>query len=871
MPLPAGTRLGVYEIISLIGAGGMGEVYRAHDTKLARDVAVKILPELFSADPDRLARFEREARTLAALNHPNIAHIHGLEQQGHLHALVMELVGGEDLAQRLTRGALPLAEALPIARQIAVALEAAHEHGIIHRDLKPANIKVTDDGEVKVLDFGLAKALSPDGAGSADGMNSPTLTARATQMGLILGTAAYMAPEQARGKTVDRRADIWSFGVLLAELLTGERAFKGDDVTEVLAKVIEREPDLSRLPPAAPQSLRRLLARCIAKDPKQRLRDIGEARIAIDDVQRELAQGPTSSGALAAPAAAPIATAPARWRALPWAIAVALLAALVVVLARDRQSPDVAAATVRRMQIALPQGVELYTAVGAAVSLSPDGSSLAFVGVRNGVRQVFLRRFEAFEIVPVKGTESAVSCVFSLDGKELLVGTSDTSLRRIRLGDASSRSSRRRTAGPRRLARQRARRVHEGWATVDVGSHAGSPLEQLTPPTRVPPLWNPSRCRAWHRRDAVRGLEPGVARKRANRRAVVRQQSSHDGRRARLGPVLTASGHLLFVRDGALLAAPFDHRTLKITGDASPVLREVSVVRNRGVSAIFTVSNTGTLVYAGTTASESEIVSVSRTGQERSSSGCLEWPPNPRLSPDGGQLMFEEIGGGLWLYNIERRTLSRLTDGSTLAAFPLFTRNGRSVVFRSPGGLFSQPVDGTSKPVQIAGTAASEFPSGFSLDGSELIYTKIAATTAGDIQAIPLAGGTPRTLLSTAAYEGGAQLSPDGKWLAYVSNELGASEVFVQPYPAMDHRLQVSSSGGLHPVWNPKGGEVFYRSGNAMMSVRLTMTPAGPVLSPPATLFRAAMPSAAASRYRTTRCQTTGTASSSSKNNPGRT
>src|SRR5262245_30987512 len=439
MELPAGTRLGVYEIVGLIGAGGMGEVYRAHDTRLGRDVAIKILPELFAADPERLARFEREARTLAALNHPNIAHIHGLEQQGRIHALIMELVDGQDLAERLMHGALPLVDALPIARQIADALEAAHDHGIIHRDLKPANIKVKDDGTVRVLDFGLAKALAPDGTSSADGMNSPTLTARATQMGFILGTAAYMAPEQARGKVVDRRADIWSFGVVVTELLTGERAFKGEDVSEVLARVIERDPDLSRLPPAVPPSLRKLLVRCLVKDPKQRLRDIGEARIAIDEAQRELTQASSVSTAVAIPVAAsmaPAAAATPTWRrGLPWAIAAALLIALVIQVARNPAPQVIASESVRRLQIALPQGVELYTAVGAAVSLSPDGSSLALVGVRDGVRQAFLRRFDAFDVEPVKGTESAVSCVFSLDGKELLVGLSDTSLRRIRLGD----------------------------------------------------------------------------------------------------------------------------------------------------------------------------------------------------------------------------------------------------------------------------------------------------------------------------------------------------------------------------------------------------------------------------------------------------
>jgi len=838
MPLAIGTRLGVHEIVSLIGSGGMGEVYRATDTRLGRAVAIKILPELFARDPDRLARFEREARTLAALNHPNIAHIHGLEQQDTLHGLVMELVEGEDLAERLARGAVPLAEALPIARQIADALEAAHEAGIIHRDLKPANIKVKDDGTVKVLDFGLAKAVAPDGGGPASAMNSPTLTARATQMGLILGTAAYMPPEQARGKAVDRRADVWSFGVVLVELLTGERAFKGDDVTEVLAKVIERDPDLSRLPPAMPASLRKLLARCLAKDPKQRLRDIGEARIAIDEAQRELAHGPASSGAVTGPPAVPDVAAPAWRRALPWATAAALLVALVFVVTRGRPAAA-AARTVHRMQIALPQGVELYTAVGAAVSLAPDGSSLALVGVRDGVRQVFLRHFDSFDVVPVKGTESAVSCVYSLDGKELLVGTSDTSLRRVRLGDGLVELVTPTTSEYYGgwLANGRVVFTREGRLWMS-GETPGAAPTQLTQPVAgssavesqpVPVPGTDAILFVSAKPEAPESARIDALSLGTMARTIVAERAS--------GPVLTASGHLLFVRDSALLSVPFDARSLRIAGDATPVLREVSVVRNRGVSAILTVSNNGTLVYAGTAAAESELVSVSRSGQEQLVLRVDRVAANPRLSPDGRKLMFEEMGGGLWLYDIERRTLSRLTDGSTLAAFPLFTRDGRTVVFRSPGGLFSQPVDGSLKPAQIGGTEASEFPTGFSTDGSELFYTKIAATTAGDIRAIALSGGTPRTVLSTPAYEGGAQLSPDGKWLVYVSNELGGSEVFLQPYPEMHRRLQVSSSGGLHPVWNPNGGEIFYRSGTRMMSVRMTMTPGGPSLSPPAMLF----------------------------------
>ena len=843
MELSTGTRLGIYEITGLIGAGGMGEVYRARDTKLGRDVAIKILPELFASDSERLARFEREARTLASLNHTNIAQIYGIEEFGShgRSALVMELVEGEDLAARLQRGAVPLSEVLPLARQLADALETAHEQNIIHRDLKPANVKVRPDGTVKVLDFGLAKAMDPAGSMPGGATNSPTLTARATQLGLILGTAAYMSPEQARGKIVDRRADIWAFGVVLAELLSGQRTFGGDDVTEVLAKVIEREPDLSQLPAATPPSLKRLITRCLVKDPKQRLRDMGEARLAIEDAQREMTQGTTSlSTSQSAPAASVAAPASSSWmRVLPWVIAASLLVALVWSMSQTGTSPSALPAGVIRVQIALPSDVELYTAVGAAVSLSPDGQTLAFVGVRDGVRQLFLRRIDAFDVTPVKGSESAVSCVFSLDGKEVLVGTSDTSLRRIRLTDGLVEVITPMTSEyyggflhDGRIVFTRDGRL---WVS---GSTPGSTAVQLTKTqpgataTESQPVGVPGANAILF--VSSRADAPDIARIEAlnladmSTKTVVERASS---------PILTSSGHLLFVRDAAVLATTFNANTLTAGPDASPVLRDVQVVRNRGVGSIMTTSSSGTLVYAGSTSSETEIVSVSRSGGEQLMLKVPRKAANPRLSPDGTRLLFEETGGGLWLYDLTRKTLSRLTDGSTLASFPLFTRDSREVVFRSPLALYRQPIDGSGRPVAIPGTGPSEFPSGFSLDGSEVIYQKLEAKSASDLLIIPFNGGKARTLLSTAAYEGGAQLSPDGQWLVYVSNELGGSEVFLQPYPAMNHRYQVSSGDGRQPVWNPQGGEILYRSANRMMSVRLTMTPSGPQLTSPVPLF----------------------------------
>jgi Tol biopolymer transport system component len=830
MSLQPGARLGPYEIVSLIGEGGMGQVFRARDTKLAREVAIKILPPLFAEDPERLARFEREARTLAALNHPNIAHIHGMESDERVHALVMELVDGEDLSARIARGPIPVGEAIAAAQQIADALEAAHEHGIVHRDLKPANIKIRDDAVVKLLDFGLAKAWTHETAGG-DPANSPTLTARATQLGTILGTAAYMAPEQARGKNVDRRADIWAFGVVLFEMLTASRAFPGDDVTDVLAKVIEREPDLSRLPASTPPTLRRLIARCLIKDPKLRLRDIGEARLALVDAQQELAAG-------VPPARAQVerAVTVSLWRrALPWVAALGIVTVLALAF---RPRPAASAGPLMRLQISLPPGVEVYSAVGAALTISPDGSLLAFAGVRQGVRQVFLRRLDSYEITPVRGTETAVSCVFSPDGRELLVGMSDTSLRRVRLSDGLVQvvTSSTSVYFGGWLSNDRAVFSKDGRLWMTDGTPGAMPVQlteaqadptsidvQSVPvPGREALLFTSGRPEAADQARIESLSLPDRVRKTVIERAT--------------NPLVTA-GRLLFLRNRVVFSAPFDAATLTITGDPVPVLRDVSIVQNRGISPILSVSDTGILVYSSTSSVQSEIVSVSRQGAERTLL-TLDMPIiNPRIAGAGRWLILEQLGSGLWVQDLERGALSRLTEAVEAAGFPILAPDGQRAVYRTLPGMSTVRVDGGGKAAAIEGSGDSEFPSAITPDGKDLLYTKITPTTAGDLYVLPLAGGKPRVLLSTPAYEGGAEVSPDGRWIVYVSNERGTSEIYLQPYPAMDRRIQVSTSGGIHPRWNPTGGEIFYRTGERVMSVRITTTAAGPSLSEPVPLF----------------------------------
>ncbi|HXV61703.1 MAG TPA: protein kinase, partial [Vicinamibacteria bacterium] len=413
MPLTPGMKIGAYEIRGTIGAGGMGEVYRARDTKLDRDVAVKTLPESFASDPERVSRFEREAKVLATLNHPHIAQVYAVEETLNGSVIVMELVEGDDLSTRLSRGVLPAAEALALARQIAEALEAAHERGIVHRDLKPANVKVTPEGNIKILDFGLAKNVETTASGSGSISESPTLAARGTALGVILGTAAYMAPEQARGKPVDRRADIWAFGAVLYEMLTGRRPFEGDDVTEVLARVIEREPDLDGIPKETPVAIRHLVARCLTKDPRQRLRDIGEARVTLDDVISGRHDDEAAPG-VAAPGPS------TGSRLLPWSLVAVLAVLSLYLLARPVPTTATRDATLS-VSLNLPPNVEFYS----SHSLSSDGSVASFIGVREGVRQIYIRHLDSFEMTAVPGSESATVATVSPDGSRVAFVNND--------------------------------------------------------------------------------------------------------------------------------------------------------------------------------------------------------------------------------------------------------------------------------------------------------------------------------------------------------------------------------------------------------------------------------------------------------------
>jgi eukaryotic-like serine/threonine-protein kinase len=840
--LATGTKLGPYEIQSLLGAGGMGEVYRARDTKLGRDVALKVLPEAFAKDADRMARFKREAQVLASLNHPNIATIYGLEESGGARALVMELVEGPTLAERLKSGAIPLEGALPIAKQVADALEAAHERGIIHRDLKPANIKVTPEGAVKVLDFGLAKALdvavmssSPTATPPQD---SPTLSMAATQAGVILGTAAYMSPEQARGKGADRRADIWAFGCVLFEILTGVRAFEGETVSDTLAAVLKSEADWSALPAEAPPRIRDLVRRCLNKDPRQRLQAIGDARIAIEE---------TLSGTDTRPPLSPLLTEEGKrearggdpWRrAIPWSLAALAVLSLGVALWSLMRAPRPPTRPVARLVVALPPTEQLALGPHPAIALSPDGSRLVYVARHGGGTHLYTRPIARFEAALMPGTEGAESPFFSPDGQS--VGFfADGKLKRVSVSGGA----------PLTLCSAPTNRGGS-WAPDDtiifapaitlglfeVPAAGGTP-KPLTVPDRkkgeyghrwpqILPGGKAVLFTIWtgayfdEARIGVLSLETG------ERRVLI-----EGGTYARYIP----SGHMVYARAGGLLAVPFDLKRLEVTGPSVSILEGVSMNPTFG-GAEFSSSSDGSLVYVpgGSSAVERTLLWVDRKGEARP----LPAPPraylSPRLSPDGQRLAvsIEGTNAGLWLYDLARGTLTRLTETAGAIPFPIWTPDGKRVTFLSALGgalnLYWMPADGSGAAERLTTSENTQWPGSWSPNGLVLAFSESDPTTGSDIWVLRLAddpstplgaGRKAQPFLQTPSNESGGIFSPDGRWLAYVSDESGRQEVYLRPFPGPGGRLQISTEGGIEPVWARNGRELFYRNGDKMMVV----------------------------------------------------
>jgi len=834
----------------------MGQVWRARDTRLKRDVAIKVLPASLTNDPDRLARFSREAQVLASLNHPNIAAIHHVEETSDGPALVMELIEGETLEDRITRGPIPLDEALPFAKQIAEALEVAHEQGVIHRDLKPANIKIGPDGSVKVLDFGLAKLAEPSSAtapGPSPLSMSPTITSPAmmTGVGVLLGTAAYMAPEQAKGRPADKRSDIWAFGCVLFEMLTAQRAFAGEDVSDTLANVLKTEPDWSALPELMPTPITRLLRRSLEKDRQRRLDSAADARLEIDD-------------ALTAPAigegvarAAVVLVTPYWRRVLPWAGASALGVglALVLLLWWAPWRPLPAAAAPLRLEATLGADASLVITAGNqdapegnAAVVSPDGLQLAFVAQPHGggAPRLYVRRLDQLTATPLVGTEGAVGPFFSPDGQWIGFFGGGT-LKKIAVTGGA----------PVTLADATAARGGS-WAedgTIVFGTNSGNrglrrvsavggTAERLTTPApaveathRWPQVLPGGRAvlytvsavpadytNAWL---AVMPLPAGTPH-------VVQRGASY-GR-------YLPSGHLTWVHDGTLFAAPFDLYTLAVTGPAVPVVPGVVSSTTSGGAQV-EVSHTGTLEYVpgGENSSAAPLDWLTRDGKTTALRAIPANWSGVRIAPDGHRLAFalaDASNFDVWTYDAARDALTRLTFDPGLDSNPVWTPDGQRLVYSAVNGgtaqnLYWQRADGGGDATRLTTSTYVQSPGSWHPSGRFLAFEEIRPQTGSNLLILPVEGdeasgwkaGTPTVFLNAPFNERQPRFSPDGRWLAYESNESGDTEIYVRPFPGPGGKWQISTGGGSSAVWSRARRELLYLApGGEIMLVPYSAT-----------------------------------------------
>ena len=823
MRLPEGSRLGHYEIAAIIGVGGMGEVYRALDTKLRRDVALKVLPASVAHDADRMSRFEREARVLASLSHPNIASIFGIEESGDTRALVMELVEGPTLAERLQHSPLPIEEAIDVAKQIAEAIEYAHDQGVIHRDLKPANVKITPQGAVKVLDFGLAKAITGDlTAASGSPLHSPTLsptlTMRATQAGMILGTAAYMAPEQAKGKTVDRRADIWAFGVVLFEMLTGQALFQGDTAAEIMASALKEEPKLEKLPAATPPALRRLIERCLNKDPKQRLQSIGEARIILSGPMQAESASQTTPAQAAAPSRSPLGYA-------AWAVAGVLLAALAALaFVHFRETPPTQQSL--RFQIPPPGSTQ-----AEYFRLSPDGRMLAFVASAGGPSQVWVRSMDALESRALAGTDNATYPFWSPDGAYLGF-FADGKLKKIAVA-----------GGPAQTLCDAAAGRGGAWNRDGVIVFSPGPTSTLfrvsaaggipVPITKLVvtgtggghrfPSFLPDGVHYLFNSGSDKAEASGLFVGSLDGAEPIRLLA--DGTNGMYAPAARgAGGYLVFRREDTLMAQPFDPKALKTLGDMFPVAERVPISVNTGFGA-FSVAENATLAYrSGGDSLVRELVWMDRTGKRLNVVGKPGEKIQVTLSPDE-KTVAVSVGApngaqsDIWLQDLPRDVITRFTFRPGLNFSPIWSPDGSTLAYSVESSslyyseIFRKSTAGSGQEESLLRTGVNGFPDDWSPDGKWIIYQQLGQKTGIDLWLLPLNGDRkPIPYLQTSFDEQGAQFSPDGKWMTYDSNESGQRQVYIQAVPPNGSKWQISTSGGENAVWRRDGKELYYVS-----------------------------------------------------------
>ena len=823
-PVLIGRRVGAYQIDARIGSGGMGEVYRARDTRLGRDVAIKVLPSIFAADPDRLARFEREARMLAALNHSHIATIHGVEELDGVRGLILELVEGPTLAQRIAQGPLPLNEALAVAQQVAHALEAAHDKGIIHRDLKPANIKFTRSGDVKVLDFGLAKAFATDESG-ANVSHAPTVTA--TELtGVIVGTPAYMSPEQARGQAIDKRTDIWAFGCVLYEMLTGRVAFRGNTISDTIAAILEREPVWDALPEPSPPALSRLLRRCLEKDPRRRLRDAGDVRIELEDASINLTSADRVSrepGLVTR-------------REAIGAVVGALVGATAAGAVAIRRSGASIPRPLTRFVLQIPEGT--FTAsFNTRVAISADGAYLACNAGPMG--RMLVRALRELELKPVEGTRAGIP-FFSPDGRWLGFSPTDGSnqLRKVALSGGAPVSI---CATDSFMGATWADNdviyfvpeLPSGVMSVPAGG--GQPKEIVSIDFGKGERQHKSPCAlpggiavlfvtatsdiSTYDQAHIMGFSLSTGQKR-----LLVEGGTH--------PRYSPSGHLVYAHDGKLFAIRFDPQRLQTTGEPFPVLDGVLMSRNTGV-ANYDVSASGDLVYIPgiCDGGARTLVWVDRNGRPEPVGLPAGSYLHPRLSPDDRRLAIEIEGSShdLHVYDIARGVLTNITtDG--VSHWPVWSPDGMQLGYRSGPmsrfTLWQVPADRSRPPAQVPAAGRSQSAESWSPDGRVIAYTAASLGAPPSIMVAHVDGSREaETIAGGKAAQGSSKFSPDGRWLAYCSVESGRPEVYVQAFPGPGPKIQVSNAGGTDPVWKRNGGELYYRNGDSMMAVGVTTAP----------------------------------------------
>jgi serine/threonine protein kinase/Tol biopolymer transport system component len=843
MPLQNGTFLGSYEIQASIGAGGMGEVYRARDAKLGRDVAIKILPQDFAQDPERLVRFEREAHLLASLNHPNIGAIYDLSESNGAKFFVLELVPGDTLADLIARGPVPVEEALALCRQIAEALEAAHDKGIVHRDLKPANIKITPDGKVKVLDFGLGKLSERDSAAATLSQSPTLMTARASIEGVILGTAAYMSPEQTRGREIDRRSDIWSFGCVAFEMLTGKQTFEGETVSDLFAAILRSEPAWSALPATVPESVRLLLKRCLQKDVRRRLQHIGEARIAMDDA--------AASDVVAKPMVT-VANAVPQPRRTPWIISavtlllisIGLTTALFFVTSRH---PGIQAV---QFEVLPPVGgafEQSASVIFTVPTISPDGRWLAFTARdASGKVLLWVRPLDSLTSKSFLGTEGAAFPFWSPDSRSIAFYTQQK-LKKVDLAGGPPQAITDTLNFRRGTWNQENVIVFAGGNRATLYAVAASgqakPLEvtKLLPGQvahRSPWFLPDGRHFLFHAQGAgeTSGLFVGSLDS-----TVTKRLGPSDS-----GAVYSQAGHILFVREGTLLRQGFDLKKLEIIGEATPVAEHVPI--NGDVGA-FSVSDTGVLAYRPAATVEQVVLTwMDRSGKVIGTVGSPAEYRGVDLSPDGKRLAVhrhEGEGGDIWIFEVSRGLMSRFTfDPTRENSSPVWSSDSSHLIYNSGQNgrwrIYQKLATGTGNEEQLLETDLNMAPMSWSPDGTRVLMRVVDPNTQGNQSVFSFNDKKITNFINQPGNELWGQISPDGNWVAYASNETGRYEIYVKSFPSGTAQYQISGDGGWFPRWKRDGKELFFLTPNArseMESVKINSSASSFQFDRPVKLF----------------------------------